>query len=482
MTSAPRAIFRCDASTELGSGHVMRCLTLAHGLVRTGWECVFAVNPEAVVTVAALSASGFPVSVLPCGLADQAAALIEAHAGGCDLLVVDHYKLDARFETLCRPWAKRILVIDDLADRPHDCDILLDQTFGRDAADYGGLVARDCRCLMGTDYALLRPQFARERLLGSPRTEGVVRRILVSLGGTDPYGLTDVVLQGLELADLDVDIDVVLGAPSRSLVDGTRVQVHQAVQDMASLIAKADLAVGASGSSAWERCCLGLPSILVISANNQRLTADRLVEAGVAHVVGDWTSVTPESISKAISFLVHNAELYRAMSRAALKICDGLGAGRVIAALGAPDGVALCRAVADDCDLIFRWQTEPGARALARNPRPPTYQEHCAWYSRMLDDSHVAMNIILLGKAPVGVIRADRLPSGNMEVSILISGETRGRGVATAALRSLADMLPEVDLVAEIHPQNAASLAAFRAANFVPYEKNRFIRRYAASP
>src|SRR5262249_18815445 len=162
---------------SIGGGHIARCLALADELAERGHGCVFAVSAETAATMPSLAASGHDIEALSAGTtADLEPSLLAASwPQGCALLVVHHYGRDARFESACCPWAERILVIDDLADRPHDCDLLLDSTLGRAPADYASLCPKTCRMLLGPAYALLRPEFA------AARSESLARRRAPSL-------------------------------------------------------------------------------------------------------------------------------------------------------------------------------------------------------------------------------------------------------------------------------------------------------------
>lgn len=329
-----RAIFRCDASSAIGGGHVMRCLTLADALAARGWTCRFACTAKTTETVPALAARGYAMIAL-----DDEGGFVDA----ADLLIVDHYNWSRAQETACRGQAESILVIDDLADRPHDCDWLLDQTFGREATDYRSLVGRGCRLLVGTSYALLRPQFAARRraALAARRASEDIRRFLVSFGASDPHGVTETALRGIAAAKLDVSVDVVLGAndPNRgklqSLADAMtqNVTFHANVDDMAALMADADVAIGAAGTSAWERCCLGLPALLVITAENQKMNASALVAAGAAYAVGDERGFDPLELTERLCGLRQDPGRLRCMSEAASAVCDGRGVDRVIEVL-----------------------------------------------------------------------------------------------------------------------------------------------------
>jgi UDP-2,4-diacetamido-2,4,6-trideoxy-beta-L-altropyranose hydrolase len=332
-SNEPFAVFRADASPEIGGGHVMRCLTLADALSERGWRCGFACNEETLSVTPALAASSHP--------ARAPEDLNAAWPEDCDLLVVDHYGLAETFEGPCRPWAKRILTIDDLADRSHDCDILLDQTFGRRPEDYDGLVPSNCLILTGSTYALLRPQFAEARPAALSRRrknkKNAPLSILVAMGGSDPDNVTSLVLEGLKISGIAASVEVVLG-PAAPYLEAVRAQaasmrppvrVRVGVNDMASLMADADLAIGAVGTTSWERCCLGLPSAVMVIADNQRLIGENLQQAGATLALGQLPDVDAQAIANAVSRLCADSDSLLRMSQAAAAICDGEGARRV---------------------------------------------------------------------------------------------------------------------------------------------------------
>ncbi len=255
-----QAVFRANATAALGSGHVMRCLTLARALRRLGWRCDFAVNPEAPEVVPALARER-PQLLAPGS--DDPENLRRLWPDGVDWLVVDHYGLDAAWESRCRPWARSLLAIDDLANRPHDCDVLLDQTFGRQPEDYAQLVSPSCRVLAGTAQALLRPGFLRARPASLARRAAApgLRRLVVSLGGTDPENHTAAALRGIAQCDPGLAVDVVLGSAAPHLAEVRRqiaqmpqeAQLHVDVTAMEDLLSAADLAVGPGPSGRTDR-------------------------------------------------------------------------------------------------------------------------------------------------------------------------------------------------------------------------------------
>lgn len=405
---------------------------------------------------------------------------------GCDLLAVDHYGLDAAFENGCRPWARRILAIDDLADRPHDCDFLLDPTPGRGEEDYQALVPDGCRRLLGPAYALVRPEFAAARGRLQPRaTEGPVRRILVSFGTMDVNNATERVLEAIAWAGIDAVVDVVLGAGAPHLEKvksharemGRRVTVHTGVEDMAALMARADLAIGAAGITSWERCCLGLPSVLVVTADNQRRVAEALEREGAAVSLGWHSAVGPERIAGAVMELDRDSARRARMGAKAAALCDGRGARRVgmeiLPNQTARDGrpVRLRPATMADAEVMLRWQCDPRTRRYARNPAPPAAEEHQRWLADRLAESGCLFNLILHGDAPAGVLRLDRVQgSGDgaeaYEVSILVAPEHCRLGIAKGALSLARRLLPGVELQAYVMPDNAASRTLFRKAGY----------------
>lgn len=338
--AAPRIAFRLDASATIGGGHAMRCLSLAQALAALGADCLFLVNAEAEATVPALA--GATCQVVGPDPEAAVAAVRAAWPDGADAAVCDLYRWSEPEERVFAPAARRLLVIDDLVAARHHGDLLLNQNFGADPARYDGLLPPGCRRLIGLDYALLRPDFAalRPAALERRRAAGPPRTILVSLGLTDVGGITGRVCDALAGLAGFTQVDVVLGpiAPSGDRVRAIaaadpRFRRHVGLDDMARAMVEADAAIGAMGGSSWERCCLGLPTLAIILADNQRPAADALAAAGVVALAGDAAALDDASLAAAIgTFLDDTAQLHH-LSRAAAALCDGQGAGRVADAL-----------------------------------------------------------------------------------------------------------------------------------------------------
>ena len=274
---------------------------------------------------------------------DEVPALTERWPDGAALLVVDHYGRDIAFERRCRPWAAAILAIDDLADRQHNADVLVDQTHGRKDSDYRFLIGPDCRLLLGARFALLRPQFRaqRRRAMTRRETSAPAQRLLVSFGATDSAGVTALALQAVAEGSPALSVDVIVGPETRNLDEIRQVAasispaafVHHSVGDMASMMMKADFAIGACGGTSWERCCLGLPTLVVVTADNQRLIARNLAASGAIELVGDAGELTVEGLAARISALRNDASRRKTMARAAASVCDGKGIDRIVSKL-----------------------------------------------------------------------------------------------------------------------------------------------------
>jgi UDP-2,4-diacetamido-2,4,6-trideoxy-beta-L-altropyranose hydrolase len=341
---APLVIFRADAAPAMGGGHVQRCLALAEALAGAGWRSVFACRAPTLETVPALGTSPHDLILID-GTEEKEPSLLSARLGSaCDLLVVDHYGRGRTFERECRAFAARIMAIEDQPGREHDCDLLLDPTPGRSAADYARLVPGHCKLLLGPSYALLRGQFAQARqAVLARRSRGMEpARIFVSLGMTDPQNLTAAVLNGISISGTRLAVDVVIGSAAphlgalRQLIDALKLdaRVHVDSNNIADLMGAADIAVGAAGSSSFERCCLGLPSLIVVAADNQRDIAAALIQSGAAEEL-DQGNIA-RAVAAALRRLCGDALARVAMAQAAAKLCDGEGTGRVTAELFTP--------------------------------------------------------------------------------------------------------------------------------------------------
>lgn len=332
IPSDPRILFIADAGPRVGGGHVMRSLTLARALAEKGARCAFAASPavEAILEPFAPDmAREAATSLDPDSLVDTVTGV------AFDAVVFDHYGL-GRGEHKALADGRPTLVIDDLADRPLGADIVLDSGPDRKPIDYTLLVDEGTRLLLGPDYAPVRARFAALRTQALNRRGGPVERILVALGLTDAGGFTSKVVDKLRPRLGAAKLDIVLGGQAPSLKTLSRIAghdprlaLHVDTPDMAELMAAADMAVGAAGSTIWEACTLGLPSALVVVAENQRPAALSLQARGAALVIDGGADDFDAVLDRTLVRLAADGPLRTRLASAAAQICDGQGAGRV---------------------------------------------------------------------------------------------------------------------------------------------------------
>jgi len=310
----------------------MRCLTLARTFRSLAHHCVFLCSEETIEVIPDDLWDGFDVRTVSAGLPAEPEERF-------DLLVFDHYGLSAPDERAWRNRAGTLMVIDDLADRPHDCDLLLDQTYGVRAADYEALLPDGCRLLLGSHYALLREEFATHRQASLERrlSDPAGGRVLVSLGMTDVGGIAGRVCSLLTAIGGLQRVDVVLGHMATSYgriqeicAQDARFQLHSDVRNMAELMLSADVGIGAGGTTTWERCAMGLPSLVVVLADNQIKIADLMNKAGAIGLLGDARSDTDQHLSDQLTRFLSDTERLRAFGRKSAELCDGAGARRVV--------------------------------------------------------------------------------------------------------------------------------------------------------
>ncbi|WP_420848687.1 UDP-2,4-diacetamido-2,4,6-trideoxy-beta-L-altropyranose hydrolase [Pseudomonas silesiensis] len=454
-----KVAFRVDASLQIGTGHVMRCLTLADALKLQGSECQFICREHPGNLIDHILSKGFQVHVLPlkgpttANLSDVSVSPAEpqpAHAtwlgstqeedaDKCtailseqifDWLIVDHYALDARWETALKAHYQKLMVIDDLADRPHQCDLLLDQTFGRDSNDYTPWVPDTCTLLCGSEYSLLRPEFAALRCYSlQRRRDWKLEHLLITMGGVDKDNATGQILEALKSTKLpdNCHITVVMGATAPWLED-VRLQALQmpwpttvkaGISDMAQLMADSDLAIGAAGATSWERCCLGLPTLMLVLAANQRKVAHGLEHAGAVQVLQG-----PEEISTRLPHLLNELVsspcLRERMSRAATEIADGHGVASIIQQLGSkltanvPTGSRVRSMTREDLELVLGWRNHDEVRRYMYTQDEISLADHTRWFEKASQDASRHLLIFEDDGVPLGFINIHKIAPGGI--------------------------------------------------------------------
>lgn len=487
-----RVAFRVDAANQIGTGHFMRCMTLADELKRRGAQIrfvsrnlpvylrdmLFAKEMEFMPLVGASSLTDNLAHARWLGTSqahDAEDSILALSDVNWDWLVVDHYALDVRWEASLRATARKIMVIDDIADRQHDCDVLLDQNYYADMQTrYTDKVPQHCQLLLGPRYALLREEFRKLREQVKPRS-GPVRRILVFFGGVDADNYTGRTIEALSEIDISgLHVDVVIGAqhPCRTEIE-TRCSAygykcHVQTSRMAELMAAADLAIGAGGSASWERCCLGLPALAFCTAENQLRQLENAAQEGLLYapsIAMGWT----DAIKRHTMALFENEQLRKHFSRSALQAVDGRGVLRVTAIIGCGD-IDIRTARPDDSESLFQWRNHPCVREVSRNPGIIGWQDHHRWFTSILTDPQKIMLIGQRKEIPVGVVRFD-MQGNEAEVSIYLVQDSLSSGMGQNLLKSAEQWLalnhPEIsNICAHVMRGNVRSQRLFSGSGY----------------
>lgn len=493
-------VFRVDASIQIGSGHVMRCLALAIALrdegakvefvcrEHSGHLCDYIEKNQEFRTIRLpvdnnfkqIASNAHHLSWLGTAWqmdAEQTRAIVQKADGKVDWLVVDHYALNAEWEKCLRPLTKKIMVIDDLADRLHECDLLLDQNFCENLETrYDNLVPRNCQKLLGPKYALLRPEFKTVRETLRQR-DGVIRRVLIYFGNVDATNQTVKALQAIQLLNRpDISVQVVAGNVNphypeiKQLCDTVANAVlHLHVDNLAALMADSDLFLGAAGATTWERCCVGLPSMAISIAKNQEGIALAMAEAGQLLYLGKYNAVTAESICQSIKALLLNPAWVKFISKANASLVDGRGILRAKEFI-LEDRLELRPALEADCERIYLWRNAQENRLYAFHPLPISYADHEAWFKSALTNPQRIMLIGEVGKLEIGVLRYD-MTDDEAKVSVYLVPGKHGQRYGARLLRAgslwLSKHKPEIKhVIAEILAGNEASAGAFLNAGF----------------
>jgi UDP-2,4-diacetamido-2,4,6-trideoxy-beta-L-altropyranose hydrolase len=497
-----KIVFRTDASSQIGTGHFMRCLTLADQLKKQGAHIHFICRDlpahlsEMLKTrdmeYIPLSTDDImdPIDELPhsswlgTSQTQDAQATDKALASQLwDWIIVDHYALDERWERAVRANCKKLMVIDDLADRQHDCDVLLDQNFYADMQTrYNGKVPVQCQLLLGPRYALLREEFRTLREKVKVRT-GDVKKILVFFGGVDADNYTTLAINALAELKIRLQVDVVIGAqhPNREQIQlvcmAHGYTCHVQTSRMAELMAEADLAIGGGGTATWERCCLGLPAVSICVAENQRKQIADAAEIALLYAPISERNLV-EVIRGHVDSLLENPSLIKLISGAAMKIVDGNGVFSIVKELHIQmlnhanlNAVEVRRANASEAIIVWPWRNHETTRKYFFDDSELSIDEHLQWWNKSLTDSS---RILLLGNSngiDFGIVRFDFIDAEKLISSIYLNPSMTGKGLGRKLLiKGLAWVrgnYPEIkSVIAEIIPENIPSIRLFESVGF----------------
>lgn len=500
-----KIVFRADSSIHIGSGHIMRCLVLASMLKDKGYQVIFGCRPQKGDLIDFIRNKGFKVKELivpsvwstPKNSADYEAwlqvpwkvdvASFVSTFDNADLVVVDHYGINAEWEEHCKTQLQcKLFAIDDLL-RSHHADMILDQTLSRTPFEYDN-PELETTVLTGCDFALLNPNFARlRRQATQPQLVRPQPRVLVSMGGVDQPNATLKVLNSLsDIATNRPFVTVLLSTKSpnyhsvRAFCDNNSYWVKHIdfVDNMAELMSEHDIAIGAPGTTSWERACLGLPSVIVPLADNQKMVTEQLVKANAVIQVN--LPDIAHNLKSAYQTLLNDWDSFRTTN---LSLCDGLGAFRVIQSINSlfnerNNSILLRPATQANIRQVYDWQVLPETRKYALTPDVPKWESHKKWMKAKLDvaSDYFYMIESLSTGSNIGVVRLDKQVNDEYLISIFIQPECFGKGYAKQALVNVDLLHPDITIHATVMEENSASQHLFRIANYDQISTSSFVR------
>jgi UDP-2,4-diacetamido-2,4,6-trideoxy-beta-L-altropyranose hydrolase len=473
-------LIRTDATPQTGAGHFMRCLALAHAWRERGGRVIFVVSRDSVIPFPKIIPPDLEIkkNSAPRGSredAEQTKKLAEKNHSSW--IILDGYHFDSAFQKVIKDSKNRLLVIDDYAHADfYYADIVLNQN-AYALPDLYERKQEGARLLIGSRYVLLRPEFRKWRTW-QRIVPDMVKKILVTLGGSDQCHVTLTVLRSLQcIDDPDLEVRVVTGFhnPDRQQLEEERKNCRfnltfiDNASDMAELIAWADVGISAAGSTSWELAFLGLPTLLVTLSENQVPVAQVLHETRVSQNLGSFESVSIDHIQKNFLELMHSRKLREEFSRNGRRLVDGFGPERVIMEM--TDSVLRFQPITeDDCMMVYAWVTDPEVRKNSFSNHDISLEEHKRWFYERLSDSSCEYNIIInRDDIPVGQVRFD-ISNSDAIISILIAQEFRGHKIGQHAISLASELLFRIRPVNNIHAYiktgNSRSLNAFKKSGY----------------
>lgn len=463
-----KIFFRADASREIGSGHVTRCLNLASALRDRGAVCVFISRAHEGNLIAKTQQQGFEVLTLKekrkgslgnkpkqteyirwLGTdwkTDAMETLQVLKSSRPDWLVVDHYGLESRWEKKLRACCKKIMVIDDLADRDHSCDLLLDQNLVADLETrHQERVPPNCTLLLGNQYALLQKIYAELHPCAPPRL-GSIRRLLVFFGGADHKHLVLNTIEAfLGLGRPDLFLDVVIGPAGTAwsqlkakVKEHRQISLHENLPSLAPLMLKADLAIGGGGSTSWERCCLGLPTLVITVAENQIAIAQEMNRQGLIRWLGHKNKVSAKTILLALKKVLADQGSLADWSSRCWGCLDGKGASRVADILLLANNTSFKTRPASLSDETVLWQLKGNStnRKKTSYPKSTDRLPHKKWFYEYLRNPDQKQIFIL--ETAVGFLVGAaffHLKKGLWKIKTAISNKVKIDGLKETVLK-----------------------------------------------
>jgi UDP-2,4-diacetamido-2,4,6-trideoxy-beta-L-altropyranose hydrolase len=494
--------FRVDASIEIGTGHLMRCLTLAKQLKRQNHSIIFicrkipkelkhSIADQHSLILLSPSQKTIQSNDYSTWLGDtqendatETLKVLKKSEKVIDWMIVDHYGIDSTWEKLIKSTVNNVMVVDDLANRQHDCEFLLDQTYGRTNNAYLNLIHNHCFTFLGSRYSLLRDEFdiGQESIINKRRSIDLNNlSILVMFGGIDQHNLSQSVTDLILTVPTVNNIKVVL---SRNAIhadrlrtyfkDNTQVEIlidPKAPNTIANIMLSTDIAVGASGTTSWERCAMGLPSIAIIEAENQRNIALNLESIGAIKIIE--REYIEQQLEERILEWQKDLTAYMSSVNSCLSICDSKGAYRIARALENNIQLNIRKTEKQDMDIYYEWANDPSVRKHSLSQDSIPLPSHQKWFSNKLNSNTCLMYIGFINSNDtlVGQVRFEEENALEFTVHISLAPTQQGKGFGPLLLFQAIQALindkgEKISLTAIIVNTNRASKQCFVQNHF----------------
>jgi UDP-2,4-diacetamido-2,4,6-trideoxy-beta-L-altropyranose hydrolase len=479
-------LIRADASSAMGTGHVMRCLALAQAWQDAGGQAAFAMAESTEAVRARLTSELCdiaPIACSPAGEGDIAQTIAIFQQQNCEWIVVDGYQFSGDYQRGLKASGAKVIFLDDYGHARHySADVVLNQSVAAVPSFYSNR-SEGTRLVLGPRYALLRREFApwRDwRRTISPASH----RLLVTMGSSDEHNVTATAVQALCLMGAEgLETVVLLGGSNSHVNDlhgqiahsGLKIEFRTNVCNVGELMAQADVAISAAGSTCWELCLLSLPSLLIDIADNQTAVAVEMHKRQCAIHVGDRT-VKPQAIGQALHSLLNGVEHRRLLSENSRALVDGRGAARLVSILRGSGILQLRAAREGDCRLLWEWANDPDVRAQSFSSERIPWETHVSWFNAKLAETRSTASKCRLFVAEdedgmaIGQIRFELRADAGWDVGISLSSGSRGRGVASELIETGVRELMKRNGSSRIHayvkPENEPSVKSFERARF----------------
>lgn len=479
-------VIRADAFSAIGTGHVMRCIALGIAWKSYGGNVYFASHCEGDHLRSRIVKEGFQFIDIhephpnPNDIVAISSLLNDISTSGYrdkTIVVLDGYHFDTHYQKSIKLKGYRLLCIDDYGHAAQYCaDVILNQNLSADIGLYPNC-SPNTIFLLGPSYALLRKEFIRWKNWARV-IPNVAKKVLITMGGTDKDNFTLKVIHALNRISIpDLEVTVLLGSTNqhKSEIENTlksapfKSQLLVSVDDVAEVMAWADVAIATGGSTSWELAFMGLPSVLVILAENQRPVSEKLESTGISINLGWHNKVKLDSITKVVESIIRDHKARDTMSNSGRSLVNGDGSDEVVRFL-MDSHITFRQAREDDCPLIWEWANEAETRSMSFSSKPISWEEHVRWFAeRMNDPKHVFFVLLTINDEPVGQVRY-AIDGREAVVSMSISSKFRGRGYGNQGIRMTGEELfknNEIDVIrAHIKPGNLKSVEAFTKAGF----------------